>query len=232
MNKGRILVIEDEQNIRHIIQTYLTAAGYEVLCVADGLTGRNAAEAFNPDLIVLDINLPGMNGLDLTEQLRRHSEICIVMLTARGAEEDRIRGLTLGADDYITKPFSPRELVARVEAVLRRTRSTSAENPPRLLRSRHLTIDSASHTATTPNGDLLLTTTEFRLLRHLLENPGRVLTRRQLLDHVWGNNFAGNDRVVDVYVGQVRRKLEAMLPDQPLISTVRGVGYRFEDERL
>lgn len=224
MTPDHILVVEDEQSIRTILRTYLESAGYKVTCVDNGPDALEAASSHRPDLIVLDLNLPGMDGIEVAARVRQESDVYMLMLTARSEENDRIAGLRIGADDYMVKPFSPRELVARVEAILRRRRGTPP--PMRELRFGTLAILPESYEVRV-NHDLLdLTQTEFNVLLALAENAGRVLSREQLIDRVWDSNFYGNERVVDVYVGQVRRKLEAALGESP-IQTVRGVGYKF-----
>lgn len=221
---GKILVIEDEESIQTIIRTYLENAGFRVQCVGDGRDGLALAQTTDPDLVVLDLNLPGMDGLDVATRLRETSDVYILMLTARGEEIDRISGLRLGADDYLTKPFSPRELVARIEAILRRRRGyeTSAQR----LAFANLIIDQDRYEVMAGDQSLDLTPTEFQVLWQLARHAGRVLTRDQLVTLVWGANFYGNDRVVDVYIGQVRRKLQDATGTS-LIETVRGVGYKF-----
>ena len=223
-----ILVIEDERKTSDLIQLYLQRNGYTSLAAADGHTGLEMARTHQPDLIVLDLMLPGLDGLDLCRILRAEANIPIIMLTARSTEDDKLLGLDLGADDYLTKPFSPRELVARVEAILRRRRS--GPPPSATLSFAHLTINPDSHEAHASGQLLELTATEFQVLWELARNAGRVLTRDQLVQQVWGTNFYGNDRVVDVYVGQVRRKLQDAT-QQTLIETVRGVGYKFVDTK-
>lgn len=223
----KILVVEDESNIQTIIRTYLESAGFAVRVVGSGPDALREAAQWQPDLIVLDLNLPGMDGLEVATRLRQESEVYILILTARGEETDRVAGLRLGADDYLTKPFSPRELVARVEAILRRQRRGPAA-PSATLTFAHLTINPDSHEAQANDHLLELTATEFQVLWELARNAGRILTRDQLVNLVWGSNFYGNDRVVDVYVGQVRRKLQDAT-QQTLIETVRGVGYKFVD---
>lgn len=228
MMKPMILVVEDEKSICRVIRTYLEDAGYQVLATDNGPDALEMAAAHRPDLIVLDLNLPGMDGMEVAARLRQKSDVYILMLTARTEEHDRIAGLQIGADDYLTKPFSPREMVARVEAILRRRRSPGRVNVSRHFR--HLSIDPDRHEAWTPEEKVDLTPTEFQVLLELTEHAGRVLTREQLIDRVWGVDFYGNERVVDVYVGQVRRKLEAAT-GRTLIETVRGVGYKFTDEK-
>lgn len=226
MNKHTILVVEDEASIQRVVRTYLESAGFQVLSSENGAEALKIADSHRPDLIILDLNLPGMDGMEVAARLRQKSDVYILMLTARTEEVDRVAGLQIGADDYLTKPFSPRELVARVEAILRRRRApTAAQN------ARHfqfLSIDPDRHEAWTPDEKLDLTPTEFKLLWELTDHAGRVLTREQLIDRVWGVDFYGNERVVDVYVGQVRRKLEEAR-GSGLIETVRGVGYKFVD---
>jgi two-component system alkaline phosphatase synthesis response regulator PhoP len=211
-----------------VVRTYLESAGFQVLTSDDGTEALEIAESHRPDLIVLDLNLPGMDGMEVAARLRQKSDVYILMLTARTEEVDRIAGLQIGADDYLTKPFSPREMVARVEAILRRKRATAGDQNARHFKS--LSIDPDRHEAWTPEGQLDLTPTEFKLLWELADHAGRVLTREQLIDRVWGVDFYGNERVVDVYVGQVRRKLEDA-QGVGLIETVRGVGYKFVDQR-
>lgn len=229
-DQSRILVVDDEASIRHIVRTYLENVGFEVKCIDNGPDALTWNRHDQPDLIVLDLNLPGMDGIEVAARIREESDVYILMLTARGEEEDRIAGLRLGADDYLTKPFSPRELVARVEAVLRRQRQ-SKPVLSRMLTFEHLSIDPDSYEALTEKGPLNLTATEFQVLWLLASNAGRVLTREQLIEQVWGAEFYGNDRVVDVYVGQVRRKLQEATAE-PLIETIRGVGYKFNDGKV
>jgi two-component system alkaline phosphatase synthesis response regulator PhoP len=225
---GTILVVDDEASIRKIAQAYLEQAGFRVVCVASGDDALDHVETDPPDLILLDLNLPGMDGMEVAARMRERSDVFILMLTARAEEADRVAGLRIGADDYLTKPFSPRELVARVEAILRRRRGAPARD--NVLRFKHVTVDPDARTATAGGQHLELSPTEFDVLLALARNAGRALSREQLIDLVWGADFYGTDRVVDVYVGQVRRKLEAATGTTP-IATVRGVGYRFEGER-
>ena len=223
-----ILVVEDENSIQRVLRTYLESAGYHVLSTDNGTTALEMADAHRPDLIVLDLNLPGMDGMEVAARLRQTSDVYILMLTARTEERDRVAGLQIGADDYLTKPFSPRELVARVEAILRRRRGGGAVSNARHFR--HLSIDPDRHEALADGEKVDLTPTEFQVLLELAEHAGRVLTREQIIDRVWGVDFYGNERVVDVYVGQVRRKLEEVT-GLKLIETVRGVGYKLTDQR-
>jgi two-component system alkaline phosphatase synthesis response regulator PhoP len=222
-----ILIIEDEASIRTVVRAYLEQAGFRVLLADNGPAGVDLARRERPDLVILDLNLPGMDGMEVAARLRQESEVFIIMLTARSEESDRVAGLRIGADDYVIKPFSPRELVARIEAILRRRRSASPLIDA-TLRFAHLRIDPERREVYVGNQAIDLTTTEFDVLLALARRHGRVLSREQILDLVWGDSFYGTDRVVDVYVGQVRRKLEAVA-GVPLIQTVRGVGYKFID---
>jgi two-component system alkaline phosphatase synthesis response regulator PhoP len=223
----RILVIDDEPSIVKLVSAYLKPEGYEVYTATDGPGGLQAARAFKPDIVILDIMLPGMDGLELLQRLRRESQAYVILLTARTEETDKIVGLSVGADDYVTKPFSPRELTARVKAALRRIQQPAASGTDTsVFVFRHLRLDAGARKVTVDDGPVDLTAIEFDLLRALAENRGRVLTREQLLEKVWGGEYFGDMRVVDVHLGHVRQKLGR--PD--LIATVRGVGYRFEDE--
>jgi len=226
MPAAKILVIDDEAGIRELVTAYLRREGYEVYTADDGPGGLKAARAYKPDLIVLDIMLPGMDGLELLTRLRRESNVYVIMLTAKSEETDKVIGLSVGADDYLTKPFSPRELVARVKAALRRLQlgATAAESP--VLAFRHVRVDVGRRQVWVNEEPVSLTTTEFDLLKTLAEHRGMVLSREQLLEKVWGHDFYGDDRVVDVHIGHIRQKLG----DDRFIVTVRGVGYRFEDE--
>ena len=232
MQGAKILVVDDEQNIRDIVKAYLAKEGYAVTTAADGPSALKAARQVRPDLVVLDIMLPEMDGLEVLQQLRRESEVYVLMLTARAEETDKVVGLSVGADDYLTKPFSPRELVARVKAILRRNRTAGAADQERVLAFRHVRIDPAGRQVWKNEQPIELTTLEFDLLATLARYPRRVLSRAQLLEHVWGYNFYGDDRVVDVHIGHIRQKLEDDPANPALITTVRGVGYKFEDEPL
>ena len=225
----KILVIDDEPSIINLVSAYLKPEGYEVYTAADGNAGLKAARAFKPDLIILDLMLPGIDGIELLTRLRRESDVYVIMLTARTDETDKVIGLSVGADDYVTKPFSPRELTARVKAALRRIKTGSASSEERsVLSFKHVRIDVGAHTVTVDDVPVELTSIEFDLLRALAENRGRVLSREQLLEKIWGAEYFGEMRVVDVHLGHVRQKLG----NEELIATVRGVGYRFEDEPL
>lgn len=223
MSEARVLVVDDEPDITELLTGYLAKEGYRVQAAPDGPAALRAVHAFHPDLVILDVMLPGLDGLQVLAQLRRASDVYVILLTARTEEPDRIVGLTLGADDYVTKPFSPRELVARVKAGLRRVQGGEAATSRVLLFDR-LRLDVDGRRVWVDGNEVTLTGTEFELLRVLAENAGRVLSRPQLLEAVWGDNFYGEERVVDVHLGHVRQKLG--LPE--LITTVRGIGYRFE----
>ena len=224
----KILIIDDEPSIVNLVQAYLKPEGYQVYTAADGNAGLKAARAFKPDIIVLDVMLPGMDGIELLSRLRRESQVYVIMLTARTEETDKIVGLSVGADDYVTKPFSPRELVARIKAALRRMQTGSTPNEGGVLSFRHVRIDAGARRVTVDDAPVELTASEFDLLRALAENRGRVLSREQLLEKVWGGEYFGEMRVVDVHLGHIRQKLG----DPDFIVTVRGVGYRFDDEVL
>jgi two-component system alkaline phosphatase synthesis response regulator PhoP len=225
---AKILVIDDEQSIIDLVTAYLRQEGYEVYTAMDGPSGLKAARTFSPDLIVLDIMLPGMDGIELLTQLRRESDVYVIMLTAKSEETDKIVGLSVGADDYLTKPFSPRELVARVKAALRRVRVGGGAPESSVLSFRHVRIDMGRRQVWVDDEPVDLTAVEFDLFKTLAEHQGLVLSREQLLERVWGYDFYGEERVVDVHIGHIRQKLG----DDRFIVTVRGVGYRFEDEAV
>ena len=227
-----ILVIDDEQNILNLVTAYLGAEGYTVHTAADGPTGLKAAQTLKPDLVVLDVMLPGMDGIEVLTRLRRESDVYVIMLTAKSEETDKIIGLSVGADDYLTKPFSPRELVARVKAALRRYGKSTNGLRNQILSFQHIRIDADARRVWKDDQPVELTTLEFDLLHALAEYPGRVLSREQLLERVWGHDFYGEDRVVDVHLGHIRKKVETDPANPELIVTVRGVGYRFEDTPL
>ncbi len=233
MSGIKILVVDDEQNIINLVTAYLQKEGYQVHTAMDGPSGLKAAWALKPDLIVLDVMLPGMDGIDVLTQLRRESDVYVIMLTAKSEQTDKITGLSVGADDYLTKPFSPRELVARIKAALRRygqPGGNATEN--RVLAFKHMRIDVDARQVWKNEQAVELTAIEFDLLHALAEHRGRVLSREQLLERVWGHDFYGEVRVVDVHLGHVRKKIETDPAQPELIITVRGAGYRFEDETL
>ena len=225
MAEAKILLIDDEPSIHHVITAYLKAEGYKYQSAMDGPSGLAAARSFKPDVIVLDVMLPGMDGIELLAKLRRESNVYVILLTARSEETDKIVGLTVGADDYLTKPFSPRELIARIKAGLRRLQNSQAGVESTILQFPHLQIDTAARRVWVDNQPIELTTVEFDLLVTLALNHGMVLSREQILEKVWGYNYFGDTRVVDVHISHLRQKLG----NERLIETVRGVGYRFED---
>ncbi|HJS29650.1 MAG TPA: response regulator transcription factor [Anaerolineales bacterium] len=228
MPAAKILVIDDEESILNLVSAYLRPEGYEVNTASDGPSGLKAARAFEPDLIVLDIMLPGMDGIELLSHLRRESEVYVILLTARSEETDKIVGLSVGADDYLTKPFSPRELAARIRAALRRMHAGVGGARGNVLAFKHVRIDADERRVWVDGMPIDLTVIEFDLLRSLAEHAGRVLSREQLLENIWGSNFFGEIRVVDVHIGHIREKLGGV----HFIETVRGVGYRFEDQEI
>ena len=223
-----ILIVDDEPEIVALCRDYLTAAGYVVLVAGDGHAALAAIRASRPDLVVLDLGLPGLDGLDVTRAVRRESAVPIVMLTARAEESDTLVGLELGADDYITKPFSPKELVARVRAVLRR--ADGAHDAVELLRVGDLELDLARMVTTVGGRRVDLTPTEFRLLTELARQPGRVFTRSQLLNAVQGVAFESYERAIDAHVKNIRRKIEEHPRAPRRLLTVFGVGYRMVEE--
>lgn len=222
-----ILVVEDEARIVKLVRDYLERAGFDVLVAYDGESGLQLARREQPDLIILDLMLPGVDGLDVCRRLRQQSAVPIIMLTARVEEADRIVGLELGADDYVTKPFSPGELVARVRATLRRVHGELG--PTTIIRAGDVELDTASLTASVAGQPVDLTPTEFQLLATLAHQPGRIFSREQLLEAIHGVAFDGYDRSVDSHVKNLRRKIEPD-PRQPrYIQTIYGMGYRFAD---
>ncbi len=228
----RALVVDDEAPLADVVASYLKRESFEVHVAHDGRDALAVAREIDPDVVILDIGLPGVDGIEVCRQLRIFSDAYIIMLTARDTEVDTIVGLSVGADDYVTKPFSPRELVARVRAVLRRPRRTPTDgsgpgqelSPPRRFGALCVNVDSREvYIDETP---IMLTRTEFDVLAALSSRPGTVLTRRQLLESVWGDSWVGNDNIIDVHIGHLRRKLSDD-PSMPrYVTTVRGVGYR------
>lgn len=226
-----ILVVDDEQNLVSLVRSYLQRDEYEVLAAYDGPTALQIARSRQPDLVILDVMLPGLDGVEVCRRLRQFSDAYVLMLTARSEEMDKIVGLTVGADDYMTKPFSPRELVTRVKVLLRRPRSRNTDGgdaepdlPP--LRFGDVRIDEARHEVMVRDELVAVTPREFALLVTLAHHPGRVFTRAQLLEHVWGDDYY-DDHVVDVHLANLRKKLDDDPTHPRYIETVRGVGYRF-----
>lgn len=237
-SSAKILVIEDEESIWSLVKSYLEREGFQVEVATEGRRGLELARQHHPNLIILDLMLPGMDGLEICRILRAESPVYIMMLTARSEEFDRVVGLTMGADDYIIKPFSPRELVARVKAALRRQQldiaghNPSAVSPatapqPKRLEFAALLIEPEARKVWVNHQLVDLTRTEFDLMLTLAQMPNRVFSREKLLETIWGYDYFGDERVVDVHIGQLRKKLEAAGGGQP-VKTVWGVGYRFE----
>jgi DNA-binding response OmpR family regulator len=222
----KVLVVDDEMKIARLVRDYLTEAGFDVALASTGPAAVTAVRSDRPDLVVLDLGLPGMDGYDVTRAIRSHSAIPIIMLTARSEETDRIVGLELGADDYVVKPFSPRELVARVKAVLRRT---GGEVASETIRVRDLLISLPNRSVERDGSRIELTATEFELLRALASNPGRVFTRGQLLDSIRGVSFESYERAIDAHIKNLRKKLEPDSRRPIYLLTVYGVGYKFSD---
>jgi DNA-binding response OmpR family regulator len=227
-----VLIVDDEARLRELLRDYLTQAGFTVLLAADGPSALALAQQHQPAVLVLDLMLPGIDGLEVCRRLRLFSDAYVLMLTARAEEIDRVVGLEVGADDYLTKPFSPRELVARVRAMLRRPRGgvSQAAPPPPVLTLGPLRIDDAHHEVTLAGTPIILTTTEYGLLITLAAQSGRICTRARLLEQVWGNDYFGDDHVVDVHIANLRKKLGEDSAQARLIETVRGVGYRLRAE--
>jgi two-component system response regulator VicR len=223
-----ILVVDDETAVTDLIGYNLEKAHYQVLKAHDGETALKLARDADPDLILLDLMLPKIDGLDVCRELRSTSQVPIIMVTARGEEVDRVIGLELGADDYLSKPFSIRELLARIKAVLRRNQAGGSVSPQRqiLVGPLGLELDEEARTASLKGTPLKLTRLEFDLLQHLVINAGRVLSREQLLSQAWGYDFAGGTRAVDSAVKRLRAKIRHILPEPELIESARGIGYR------
>jgi two-component system, OmpR family, response regulator len=222
VHKARVLVVDDEANIAELVATALRYEGFDVATAADGAQALATVRAFAPDLVVLDVMLPDTNGFELQARIRADGQrVPVLFLTARDAVEDRVRGLTLGADDYMTKPFSLEELVARVHAILRRT--AGAAHVSHRLTFSDLELDDETHEVRRAGRRVNLSPTEFSLLRYLLLNSRKVLSKAQILDHVWQYDFGGDGRIVETYISYLRKKIDAGGP--PLIHTLRGVGY-------
>ena len=224
--EARLLVVEDEPNILELLSMSLRFAGFDVTTASTGPDALNRARESRPDLVLLDVMLPGMDGFEVARGLRRDGQVPVVFLTAKDATEDKVQGLTIGGDDYITKPFSLEEVVARVRAVLRRTGATpgtAQEQPTARLELADLVLDDDTHQVWKAGQEVELSPTEFKLLRFLLQNPNRVMSKQQILEHVWNYDFGGDGNVVESYVSYLRKKLDTA--DPRLLHTVRGVGY-------
>ena len=224
MPNARILVVDDEPSILKLVTAYLKSEGYDFKTAEDGITALKIIRSFRPEIIILDIMLPGMDGIEVLGQLRRESDAYVIMLTARSEETDKIVGLSVGADDYLTKPFSPRELMARIKAVLRRMRTPSQQENRSVITLEHIRIDNGSRRVWLNELEIGLTALEFNLLLTLSNHHGLVRSREQLLEDVWGYDYFGDLRVVDVHIGHLRKKI-----GDDYIETVRGAGYRLQD---
>ena len=235
-----ILIVEDEPEIAQLIQQTLIRESFKCCVASDGLTALELFKQQQPDVVILDLMLPGLDGLEVCTRIRQqpyNKDPYILMLTARGEEIDRVIGLSTGADDYLVKPFSPRELVARVRALLRRSLRHGVQEPTQIYRTKHFSLDLDKHLATRQlEGDssetIDLTTLEFNLLATFVSYPGRVWSRTQLIDKLWGNDFFGDERVVDTHIRRLRKKIEPDTTNPTFIKTVVGVGYKFEDENI
>jgi len=223
----RVLVVDDEPHIRAVLRGYLEADGYTVAEASDGETALSMLRADPPDLVLLDVMLPGIDGLEVLRQLRGFSDAYVILVTARAEEVDKLVGLGVGADDYVTKPFSPREVSARVKAVLRRDRGTAVAGADDVRRFEGLTVNLAGRDIEVDGSSVVVSSLEFDLLAALAGAPGRVFSRAQLLERVWGYDFYGDERVVDVHIRGLRSRLGDDAADPRLIGTVRGVGYKF-----
>lgn len=227
MSAVKVLLIDDEPSIHNVVTAYLKVEGYEYQSAMDGITGLSVARTFKPDIIILDVMLPGIDGIELLANLRRDSNVYVIMLTARSEEADKIIGLAVGADDYLTKPFSPRELIARIKAALRRIQNSNIpKDTSTALIFSHIRIDPSERRVWVNEQIIDFTAVEFNLLLVLAQHHGMVLTREQLLEKVWGYDYFGDTRVIDVHIGHIRQKLG----DDKYIETIRAVGYRFEDK--
>ncbi len=222
----RVLVVDDEPHIRAVLRGYLEADGFAVSEAADGQAALRSLRHSPPDVVLLDIMMPGLDGLEVLRQMRTFSDVFVIVVTARAEEVDKLVGLGVGADDYVTKPFSPREVTARVKAVLRRDRSTR-DSGTAVLRFEGLTVDQGAREVRVNGTQVALSALEFDMLAALAEAPGRVFSRRQLLERVWGYDFFGDERVVDVHIRSLRARLGDDAASPQLIGTVRGVGYKF-----
>jgi DNA-binding response OmpR family regulator len=227
MKDNRVLVIDDDPDIRGLVRTLLERAGASVTEAGDGRSGLREFHALRPDLVVLDVQMPGLDGWEVLERIRDLSEVPVLMLTGRGAELERVRGLQGGADDYVVKPFGRQELVARVEALLRRSSRPGRDEEPGSYADGYLTIDYGQRHVTVGERPVQLTPLEFKLLSTFVRHPRQVLSRDQLLEHVWGDTFGVGGDQVKLYVGYLRRKLDPDAPDSVPIETVRGFGYRY-----
>lgn len=230
MAGNKILIVDDERSIRNLVRSYLEAESFTVLEGEDGEQAVRLVRDQSPDLVVLDVGMPVLDGIEALREIRTFSSVYVVMLTARAEEVDKIIGLSVGADDYLTKPFSPRELVARIKAVLRRQRDSVLPDDDAQMSFAELTIDPARREVFVADEPVELTTLEFDLLAALAAQPGRVFSRRQLIEAIWGWDYFGDERVVDVHVRKLRKALGDDANEPRIVGTVRGVGYKFIPE--
>jgi two-component system, OmpR family, response regulator len=229
MSQTKILVVDDELTIRTLVRRYLEREGYQVEIAENGETAMRLFEQMEPELVVLDLMLPDINGYELCQRMQSKTSVYILMLTARSEESDKVQGFALGADDYLTKPFSLKELSARISAILKRQRATG-QSPEQVLKYRSVAIDPVRREVRLGGSELIdLTALEFDLLYLLAQSPGKVWRRSDLIREVWGYDYVGDERVVDVHVGQIRKKLENDTSEPLYVKTVRGVGYKFDD---
>lgn len=223
-----VLVVEDEQSLREPLVYILEREGFEVFEAADGPTALVQWKERKPDLILLDLMLPGMSGVDVCREIRNHSTVPIIMVTAKDSEVDKVVGLEIGADDYVVKPYSTRELLARIKAVLRRGSVPDARQPRTVIEAGPVRIDTDRHSVTVSGVAVTLPLKEFELLEYLIDNANRVLTRGQIIDRVWGSNYYGDTKTLDVHVKRIRGKIEPDPANPRFLMTVRGLGYKFE----
>ncbi len=224
----KVLVIEDEESFREALEFILTKEGFQIESAATGSDGLTAFDKYNPDIILLDLMLPGMSGTDVCKSIRAKSNVPIIMLTAKDAEVDKVVGLEVGADDYVTKPFSSPELIARIRAVLRRGSSEPRVVDDDVIELGPIKLDIARHSVQVNNQEVTMPLKEFEVLEYLMENSGRVLTRGQLMDRIWGSNYVGDGKTLDVHIKRIRSKIEQDPANPKLLHTVRGLGYKFE----
>lgn len=225
----KVLVIEDEESFREALEFILTKEGFQIESVATGPDGLTAFDKYHPDIILLDLMLPGMSGTDVCKSIRAKSNVPIIMLTAKDAEVDKVVGLEVGADDYVTKPFSSPELIARIRAVLRRGSSERQVIDEDVIEFGPIKLDIARHSVQVNGKEVTMPLKEFEVLEYLMENTGRVLTRGQLMDRIWGSNYVGDGKTLDVHIKRIRSKIESDPANPKLLHTVRGLGYRFEN---
>ncbi len=227
----KAMIIEDDKSVSQLIRLYLSDSGYEVVEFNDGIKGLDYALSNNIDIILLDLNLPGIDGIEICKNIRNVSTVPIIMVTARVDENDKLKGLDIGADDYVTKPFSPRELMSRVNAVIRRSEKNEIQKTnsyPKILRSEYFEIDVYAHKVMVKNQPIKLTPTEFNILKLLMENEGRIFSREQIINEVFGYDFAGYNRNIDTHISNLRKKIENIYPQQHNLESIYGVGYKFE----